>query len=60
MICILKAVGTYEADSHFSVSLRLADIFRDILYTSYYSEKTQMMHLKLKILNNLVSCKLDL
>lgn len=49
MIRILKAMGTYEIDSHFSVSLHSADIFRHILYTSYYSGKTQMIHLELKI-----------
>lgn len=51
MICILKAMGAYETGSHFSVSLHLADIFRAILCTSYYSEKTQMIHLELKINN---------
>lgn len=49
MICILEAMGTYER--HFSVSLHLVDIFRDILYTSSYPEKTQMIHLEQKINN---------
>lgn len=44
-------MGTYETERHFSVSLHLVDIFRDILYTSSYSEKTQMIHLELKINN---------
>lgn len=55
LLCLCNDLGSeshgYLGDSHFSVSLHLVDIFRDILYISYYSEKTQMIHLELKLNN---------
>lgn len=57
LLCLCKndlyseSHGTYETERHFSVSPHLVDIFRDILYTSSYSEKTQMIHLELQINN---------
>lgn len=53
MICILKITGACEPESFFRITLlrQTVDIFRDIFYISFYSEKTQMIHLELKINN---------